>query len=90
MPNLNVSFNLLQSQWSCGHVLGDDQHTSLILDVSFRMNFVPVFLTVLTQGCIRQERRSLCKTRKQYAECEQWFIRNMVISFNTLLLIKMR
>lgn len=62
MPNLNTLLNFLQSQRSCGHVLGDDQHSSLILDISFRINFVPVFLTALTSGHVRQERSSLCKT----------------------------
>lgn len=63
MPILNMSFNLLhKSARRCGHVLGGDYCTSLILDTYFRMGFVPFFLTVPARNHTRQKGHPLLKT----------------------------
>lgn len=56
MSYLTESFNLLQKSIKRGGlVLGGDHYSSPILDTSFRMDFVPVFLIIITRGHIGQE-----------------------------------
>lgn len=85
MSHLTKSFNLLQKTIKRGgHVLGGDHYSSLILDTLFSMDFVPVFLTIITRGLIRQERNDILFIKP---ECNMLNVNNSLLGIWLLFIV---